>query len=61
MEKCIFFLDKDGEPITIRQEFLQKEAEMSNIFVRKSQENKQHNTFSWENLGDIKEGRGDLG
>jgi predicted hydrocarbon binding protein len=34
---------------------------MSNIFVKKAQENRQHNTFSWENLGDIKEGRGDLG
>ncbi|MDR1164134.1 MAG: 4-vinyl reductase [Candidatus Accumulibacter sp.] len=35
---------------------------MANIFVRKAQENQQqHNKFSWENLGDIKEGRGDLG
>ncbi|MDR3280320.1 MAG: 4-vinyl reductase [Synergistaceae bacterium] len=30
---------------------------MENIFAQKSP----HNTFSWENLGDIKEGRGDLG
>ncbi|MDR2506829.1 MAG: 4-vinyl reductase [Candidatus Accumulibacter sp.] len=36
---------------------------MANIFVRKAQEREgeQHNTFSWKNLGDIKNGRGDLG
>lgn len=31
---------------------------MENIF---SQENQQHNKFSWENMGDIETGRGDLG
>ncbi|MDR0838041.1 MAG: 4-vinyl reductase [Oscillospiraceae bacterium] len=30
---------------------------MANIFTK----GKQHNEFSWDNLGDIKEGRGDLG
>lgn len=30
---------------------------MENIFAKKQT----HNVFSWENLGDIKEGRGDLG
>jgi predicted hydrocarbon binding protein len=30
---------------------------MDNIFLQK----KKHHEFSWENLGDIKEGRGDLG
>ncbi|MDR3136026.1 MAG: 4-vinyl reductase [Coriobacteriales bacterium] len=32
---------------------------MSNVFSRNLQET--HNVFQWENLGDIKEGRGDLG
>jgi len=31
---------------------------MSNIFLKRSQS---HNTFSWDSIGDIKEGRGDLG
>ncbi|MDR1329761.1 MAG: 4-vinyl reductase [Oscillospiraceae bacterium] len=31
---------------------------MSNIFAKNA---KPHNQFSWENLGDIREGRGDLG
>ena len=30
---------------------------MDNVFMK----SKDHGTFSWENLGDIKEGRGDLG
>ncbi|MDR1490826.1 MAG: 4-vinyl reductase [Desulfovibrio sp.] len=30
---------------------------MSNIFLKRDD----HSSFSWENLGDIKEGRGDLG
>lgn len=30
---------------------------MENVFLK----NQSHNTFEWENLGDIKEGRGDLG
>ncbi|MDR3175205.1 MAG: 4-vinyl reductase [Desulfovibrio sp.] len=30
---------------------------MSNIFLKRND----HSSFSWENLGDIKEGRGDLG
>ena len=31
---------------------------MSNIFLERS---KSHNTFTWDSIGDIKEGRGDLG
>ncbi|MDR2672223.1 MAG: 4-vinyl reductase [Coriobacteriales bacterium] len=32
---------------------------MENVFKRSSEET--HNVFKWENLGDVKEGRGDLG
>ena len=34
---------------------------MPNIFLGKTKPDVSHNTFSWDGLGDIKEGRGDLG
>ncbi|MDR0886019.1 MAG: 4-vinyl reductase [Clostridiales Family XIII bacterium] len=34
---------------------------MANIFARKIKENSTIHQFEWDNLGDIKEGRGDLG
>ena len=34
---------------------------MENVFLKKSGGGTQHSVFSWDKIGDIKEGRGDLG